>query len=57
MYPIAEPFLSAELAYRRQRAMEQYHRHPSTRRRHRLHLPRRPTLRLPRPHRRPVAVA
>ncbi|MGZ4436845.1 MAG: hypothetical protein ACXVWU_09250 [Nocardioides sp.] len=56
MYPIAEPFLSAELAYRRQRTIDAYHRHP-TRLRRRFHVPRRRGLRLPVPHRRHAAVA
>jgi len=52
MYPIAEPFLSAEVAYRQQRVRDSYSRHP---RRH--HVRRRHGIRLPLPHRRPVAVA
>ena len=52
MYTTPEPFLSAEIAYRQDRVAQQYARHP---RRHRV--PRRPHLRLPHPHRRPVAVA
>jgi len=52
MYPTVEPFLSAEIAFRQQRVRDSYARHP---RRH--HVPRRHGLRLPRPHRRPLAVA
>ena len=49
-----EPFLSAEIDYRQQRAAELYSQHPS-RRRH--WVPRRPTLHLPAARRRPVATA
>ena len=48
----AEPFLSAEIAYRQQRVAEMYSRHP---RRHRVR--RRRGLSLPHPRRRRVAVA
>jgi hypothetical protein len=52
MTPIAEPFLSAEIAFRQQRVRDQYTRRP---RRHQVR--RRHGLRLPLPHRRPLAVA
>jgi hypothetical protein len=47
-----EPFLSAEIAYRQQHLTEQYSK---GRRRH--WVPRRPSLRLPHPRRRPLSVA
>ncbi|HYO39697.1 MAG TPA: hypothetical protein VER39_08580 [Nocardioidaceae bacterium] len=46
-----EPFLSAEIDYRRRHLAEQYARGG------RLRLPRRPSLHLPRPRRRPLALA
>jgi hypothetical protein len=48
-----EPFLSAEIEYRQHRAAEQYAKGP--RRRH--WVPRRPSLKLPHPRRRPLSVA
>ena len=52
MNPTAEPFLTAEIAFRQQRVRDAYSRPP---RRH--HVRRRLGLRLPVPHRRPLAVA
>lgn len=46
-----QPFAEAEIAYRRQQLAAQYARGS------RLRLPRRPPLRLPRPRRRPLALA
>lgn len=46
-----QPYLAAEVEYRRQHLAGVYARGP------RLRLPRRPTLHLPRPRRRPLAVA
>jgi hypothetical protein len=46
-----QPFVEAEIAYRRQHLAEQYARGS------RLRLPRRPSLHLPRPRRRPLALA
>ncbi|CAN5410818.1 hypothetical protein BH10ACT10_BH10ACT10_14510 [soil metagenome] len=46
-----EPFLSAEIEYRQHHLADQYGKG----RRHRV--PRRPSLRLPQPRRRPVSVA
>jgi hypothetical protein len=63
MFSIPEPFLSSEIAYRNERAMRAYDRHPSRRRRHdtrparRYWVPRRPTLSLPGRRRGPAAVA
>ncbi len=54
MYPIAEPFLSSEIDYRQEQVRRQFHAHP---RRHRHQVPRRHTLGLPRPRRRPLALA
>ena len=48
-----EPFLSAEIEYRQQRAAELYAK--GARRRH--WVPRRPSLKLPNARRRPLAVA
>jgi hypothetical protein len=50
-----EPFWAAELDYRRERALRGVRRRPGGRSRHRLHLPKRPTMRLP--HRKPGVVA
>ncbi len=47
-----EPFLSAEIAYRQHHLAEQYGRSPR-----RFRIPRRRTLRLPQPRRRPLSVA
>ena len=53
-----EPFLAAELDYRRERLQRDYRKHGSKAARSpRRWVPRRPTLHLPRPRRRPVAVA
>ena len=49
---IPEPFLTAEIKYRQQHLAEQYGRSPR-----RFRVPRRPTLRLPHPRRRPLSVA
>ena len=52
MTMIPEPFLAAEIEYRQHRAAEQYGKHS---RRH--WVPRRPSLKLPHPRRRPLSVA
>jgi hypothetical protein len=51
----SEPFWSAELDYRRERAQRTFKEATGGRRRHRVR--RRPTLKLPHVRRRPVAVA
>jgi len=48
-----EPFVSAEVDYRRALATKQFSRGG----RPRIHLPRRPTLHLPHPRRRPLSLA
>jgi hypothetical protein len=53
MMTTPEPFLSAEIEYRQKRAAQQYGK--SSGRRH--WVPRRPSLKLPLPRRRPLAVA
>ena len=58
MMVYAEPFLTAEIDYRRQRAAQQYGRaagKPAGGRRH--WVPRRPSLKLPQVRRRPLSVA
>jgi hypothetical protein len=48
---IAEPFASAEISYRQHHLAEQYTKG------RRIRVPRRPSLRLPSPRRRPLSVA
>jgi hypothetical protein len=57
MISTPDPFLAAEMKYRQLRAIELYDQHSSSDHRRRRWVPRRPSLTLPHPRRRPATVA